>query len=105
MAWDTEFEMPIELPGAQPILTFQDAADYIQRLPAEISDRPEWQLAIEQLIEAAEGRTFRMFARIAMLRALNHGKPRPVIPPAAKRKHAKVHKIISGGRLWKQGVK
>jgi hypothetical protein len=105
LSWSTTFEQPINLPEGKQLVTFQDAAEYIQRLPAKIHDRPEWQLAVHYLIEAAEGRTFRMFARIAVLKALNHGQPRLVIPPAPKRKKAKAHKIISKGRLWTGGVK
>ncbi len=39
---------------------------------------------MEQLIDAAEGRNFMMHARIAMLRALNHGKPDPAPAPQAR---------------------
>ncbi|WP_027578502.1 hypothetical protein [Bradyrhizobium sp. Ai1a-2] len=105
MSWQTPFEQPIALPEGEPLITLQDAASYIQRLPADISGQPEWQLAIEMLIEAAEERTFRMFARIAVLKAMNDGTPRDVIPPTARRKKAKVHKIISQGRLWPEGVR
>jgi hypothetical protein len=51
-----------------------------------------WQIAMEQLIDAAEGRNFLMHARIGMLRALNHGKPDPAITPRQKR--AKVYRIV-----------
>jgi hypothetical protein len=75
------------------IATLRDAADYIMALPKAVSDLEHWhwQLALEQLIEAAEGRNFLMHARIAMMKALNHGKPLP--GPRVKR--AKAYTIIS----------
>jgi hypothetical protein len=47
---------------------------------------------MEQLIDAAEGRNFIMHARIAVLKALNHGKPSPASEP--RRKAAKKHTVI-----------
>jgi hypothetical protein len=44
------------------------------------------------LIDAAEGRDFVMHARIAMLRAVNHGLPPPEQPP--RRKAVKAFRII-----------
>jgi hypothetical protein len=44
------------------------------------------------LIAAAEGRDFVMHARIAVLEALNHGKPVVVEP---RRRRAKIYRIVS----------
>jgi hypothetical protein len=60
--------------------------------PKKVHEAPHWQLAMEQLIEAAEGRNFIMHARIAVLRALNHGLPDPKTEP--RRKAVKKHRII-----------
>jgi hypothetical protein len=60
-------------------------------LPKNLSETEPWQIAVEQLIDAAEGRNFIMHARIGMLRALNAGKPEPAITP--RRKPAKRYRI------------
>lgn len=53
-------------------MTLQQAADYIMKLPEDTQQEPRWQIAVEHLIKAAEtGGGWLMFARIAMLRALN----------------------------------
>ena len=50
----------------------QDAADYIMKLPEDVQQQEHWQIAVENLINAAEtGNGWLMFARIGMLRALN----------------------------------
>jgi hypothetical protein len=73
LPWSTAFEDPIPLPGGKHLTTLEDAARYIQRLPKAEQQRPHWQLAVETLIDCAEGRDFLMRARIGMLRALNAG--------------------------------
>ena len=50
-----------------------------------------WQLAVETLINSAEGRDFLMHARIADFRALNHSKLTLVKPPGKK---AKAYRIV-----------
>jgi hypothetical protein len=69
--WQRKFEDPIPLPAGRAIVTLQDAADYIMKLPKAEQAIPEWQTAISCLIGAAEGRDFLMHARIGVLRALN----------------------------------
>lgn len=90
MSWSRPFEDPIPTKG-KPILTLKDAADYILQLPKREAESDHWQLALHCLIEAAEGRSFVMFARIAMMRALNFGKP-PAID--LRRKRAKAFRIV-----------
>lgn len=46
-------------------------ADFISNLPKNEQYKPEWQIALHCLIEAAEGREFLMYARIRVLRALD----------------------------------
>jgi hypothetical protein len=82
--WSTRFHDPIQPLEGKPLLTLKDAADYIMALPKKVHDAPHWQLAMAQLIDAAEGRNFAMHARIAVLRALNHGLPDPKTEPHRK---------------------
>jgi hypothetical protein len=78
MPWSTPFDEPIALHGGAKLTTLQHAADYIMKLPEPIQQQERWQIAVENLINAAEtGGGWLMFARIAMLRALNaDGKSR-----------------------------
>ena len=72
MPWSTPFEDPILLRGGRQLTTLQHAADYIMKLPKEIQQQECWQIAVENLINAAEiGGGWLMFARIAVMRALN----------------------------------
>jgi hypothetical protein len=72
MPWSTPFEEPIALRGANRLTTLQHAADYIMRLPEDVQQQARWQIAAENLINAAEiGGGWLMFARIGIMRALN----------------------------------
>ena len=72
MPWSTPFEEPIRLRGGARLTTLQHAADYIMKLPDDVQRQPHWQVAVENLINAAEaGGGWLMFARIGMLQALN----------------------------------
>ncbi len=72
MPWSSSFDEPIELHGGRKLMTLQQAADYIMKLPNEAQQQDRWQVAVENLINAAEiGGGWLMFARIAMLQALN----------------------------------
>jgi hypothetical protein len=74
MPWSTPFDEPIALRGGRKLATLQQAADYIMKLPDEEQQKERWQIAIENLINAAEaGGGWLMFARIAVVRALNGG--------------------------------
>lgn len=77
MAWSTPFGDPIVLKGGGKFVTLQHAADYIMKLPEDVQHEERWQVAVEHLINAAEsGGGWLMFARIAVLRALNAGARR-----------------------------
>jgi hypothetical protein len=78
MPWSSSFDEPIELRGGGRLATLQQAADYVMKLPNDLQQQDCWQVATENLINAAEiGGGWLMFARIAMLRALNgDGKAR-----------------------------
>jgi hypothetical protein len=72
MPWSTPFDDPIPLRGGRRLMTLQHAADHIMKLPEEIQQQERWQIAVENLINAAEiGGGWLMFARIAVMRALN----------------------------------
>jgi hypothetical protein len=90
--WSTPFDDPIPLPRGRQLVTLQDAASYILKLPKAEQNLPEWQTATEVLIMAAEGRGPLMHAHIGMLRALNHGNPQPATRP--RRKRAKAYRIV-----------
>jgi hypothetical protein len=75
MPWSTPFDEPIPMRGGGRLVTLQQAADHIMKLPEEVQQQPCWQIAVENLIKAAEsGGGWLMFARIGMLRALNDGE-------------------------------
>jgi hypothetical protein len=72
MPWSAAFDDPISLRNGRKLRTLQEAADHIMQLPEAAQHASHWQTAIETLINAAEaGGGWMMFARIAMLRALN----------------------------------
>ena len=72
MTWTTPFDTPIRLRGGGRLVTLQHAADYIMKLPEEVQQLERWQIAVENLINAAEtGGGWLMFARIGMMRALH----------------------------------
>ncbi|MEH2507600.1 MULTISPECIES: hypothetical protein [unclassified Bradyrhizobium] len=72
MPWSTPFDDPIPLRSGRKLATLQQAADYVMTLPEKVQHEAHWQVAVENLINAAEtGGGWMMFARIAMLRALN----------------------------------
>ena len=75
MPWSAPFDDPIRLSGGRKLATLQDAADYIMKLPQQDQHGERWQIAVENLINAAEtGGGWLMFARIAVLRALNEAQ-------------------------------
>ena len=72
MPWSTPFDDPVSLRGGRRLTTLQHAADYIMKLPEEVQQQERWQIAVENLINAAEvGGGWLMFARIAVMRALH----------------------------------
>jgi hypothetical protein len=90
--WSHEFEDPIPMLSGHEINTLRDAGEYIADLPRHEQDQARWHTAAEMLLMAAEGRRPVMFARIAMMRALNHGSP--ATPPPERRKPAKKYRIV-----------
>lgn len=75
--WQRKFQDPIPVPHGPKLITLWDAAGYITTLPRDDQQLPHWRLAIEALINSAEGGELVPQARIGMLRALNAGSPDP----------------------------
>ncbi len=84
--WKRPFDDPIPLPRGRQLVTLEDAAGYIMKLPKAEQALEEWQTAVACLIGAAEGRDFLMHARIGVLRALN-GHVERVFNPDHKDTH------------------
>jgi len=89
--WDDELESrPVRLSNGRELVTLRDAGDYIAKLPKRDQDSDAWQLAVRELLKAADGRgPWRFFAGLAIMRAL-YGRTKPPIgnpdnaPPAPK---------------------
>jgi hypothetical protein len=90
--WSRQFDDPIPIGDGGELRTLRDAGVHILALPPAEAEREHWQIAMEFLISAAEKGGIVMMARIAMLRALNHGDPDPA--PAPRRKRAKRYRIV-----------
>ncbi|MCS3725522.1 hypothetical protein [Bradyrhizobium betae] len=91
MTWSRGFDEPIALTDGRELVTLRDAGDYISALPAPTQKRPEWQAATETLLLVAEHGGDPMLARIGMMRALNAGKPAPVVE---RTKTARTYRLI-----------
>src|SRR5580700_3453431 len=90
--WSRHFFGPIPTDDGGELRTLRDAGVYILALPPAEAEREHWQIAMEVLISAAEKGGIVMMARIAMLRALNHGNSDPA--PVRRRKRAKRYGIV-----------
>lgn len=53
MPWFARFDDPIDVPGRPPLRTLAEARGYVLELPKTEKDRPEWQVAMRLLSEAA----------------------------------------------------
>src|ERR1700722_1094606 len=72
MSWDRPFAQPVPLPSGPPARTLRDAANYIKTLSKPERDTPEWRLAVQMLIDVAEDRGPMLFAKMGILRAVEH---------------------------------
>jgi hypothetical protein len=90
--WSRRFDESILLPHGGELRTLLDAGHYVEKLPRATLERPEWNVAMKMLLMAAEAGLPLMFVRIALLRALNAGKPKPT--PAPRKKVAKKYRIV-----------
>ena len=92
MPWSQALHEPVVLPDGRRLDTLADAGRYIAQLPETGQGFPEWQAAAEALLLVAEHWGPTMFARIGIMRALNHGKPNPDLGP--RRKLAKAYRLV-----------
>jgi hypothetical protein len=69
VSWDRPFDQPVHLPDGPPARTLRDAGNYIRKLPESERDTPEWRLAIQMLIDAAENGAPMLFAKMGIERA------------------------------------
>jgi hypothetical protein len=90
--WKRRFDEPVPLPRGRQLVTLEDAGRNITKLPKAEHEAQEWLAAMEALILVATSGGPTMFARIGVMRALNHGKPEPTIRP--QRKRAKAYRIV-----------
>jgi hypothetical protein len=67
--WKRPFADPIPLPGGRQLVTLEDAAGDIMKLPKAEQNLGEWQAAIECLILVAEKNGPTMMARIGTMKA------------------------------------
>ena len=70
MSWDRPFDQPVPLPSGPPARTLRDVANYIKTLPKLERETPEWRLAIQMLIDAAEDRGPMQFVKMGIHRAV-----------------------------------
>src|SRR3981189_1013219 len=80
---EASLRRPIPLPGGRQLVTLEDAAGYIMKLPKAEQNLGEWQAAIECLILVAEKNGPTMMARIGMMKAPCRGRVR--VPPGRHR--------------------
>jgi len=92
MSWSTGFDESILLPDNRALVTLRDAANHVMALPKREAEQPQWQLAVECLMAAAEKRGIVMMARIAVGKALTFGQP---VEQGASRKAAKKYRILT----------
>ena len=84
MAWFKKFAEPIALDDGSKLLTFRDASKYIRALPQAEREAAHWKVAMKALTVVAERNAAELLARIALLMALNDGKPPPTPKPLPK---------------------
>ena len=78
--WKRASDEPIPLPRGGRLVTLEDAGKYITKLPKNEHEATDWQAAMEALILVATSGGPTMFARIGIMRALNHGYVREFNP-------------------------
>jgi hypothetical protein len=87
--WRRRFDDPIDAPDGTRLNTLREAVAYLAKtVPKSERNMPAVTTAAEMLTYAAERGWPTMFARIGIMRALNHGKPGPAIPASRKRAKA-----------------
>jgi len=87
MSWERPFDQPVPLPSGSPARTLREAANYIKKLPKSEHDTPEWRLAVQMLIDAAEDRGPMLFAKLGLYRAMNRNVQRVLKPSRTDHPH------------------
>ena len=95
MSWSAPFDDPILVKG-RTLFTLNCAARFIGKLSNAEQESPYWQSAIEQLIDAAEGRNSVVGARIRLMKALSYGHLRP----ARRERNASRPTGLSHDNVW-----
>ena len=98
VSWNRPFDQPVPLPGEGPARTLRDAANYIKKLPRSQRNTPEWRLAIQMLLDAAEDCGPMLFARIGIERAVERSYEISSATDAAHRVHRGRRKVK---RVWR----
>jgi hypothetical protein len=78
--WKRTFDDPIPLPRGRQLVTLEDAAKYIQKLPNAEQQLDEWQAAVEAMLLVVEHNGPTMMARIGFMPALNRNVVREFNP-------------------------
>jgi hypothetical protein len=94
LSWSLKFDKPIEFGKGKALRTLRDAANHILALSPRVTKQQHWQTAVGCLLLAAEKRGPLMMARIAMVKALGHGKA----PPSDHQKSAKIIPLPKAAR-------
>jgi hypothetical protein len=72
--WSCAFDEPIPLPDGGELRTLIDAGRYVDALPRSMHEREEWQMVMEVLLSAVEGREPVRLVHIALTLALQESK-------------------------------
>jgi hypothetical protein len=69
--WKRAFDDLIPVPRGRQLVTLEDAAKYIQKLPRGEQQLDEWQAAVGAMLLVVEHNGPTMMVRIGFMRALN----------------------------------
>jgi hypothetical protein len=72
--WKRAFDEPIPLPAGGELRTLLDAGRYVAAFPHSMHEREEWQMVMEVLLSAVEGREPVRLVHIALTLALQESK-------------------------------
>jgi hypothetical protein len=75
MPWSARFDEPIPLPDGGELRTLLDVGRYVDALPRSMHESEEWQMVMEVLLSAVEGREPVSLLRIALKLALQESDP------------------------------
>jgi hypothetical protein len=82
--WKRAFDDPIPRPHGRQLVTLEDAAKYIQKLPKAEQRLAEWQAAVEALLLVVEHNGPTMMARKGVMLALNRHHVREFNPKTSE---------------------